>query len=231
MNETVINNNLLQGHNLMKRILSDDDRNRLDTLIADTEKRTNTQIVLALIQRSDSYAELPWKAFALGASVTGLIVFILNLLVYDWYPRITVLIAIAGVLAGGAVFALLTLLIPGFARRFLSAMRAEVEVQQYAESLFLLRELFSTSKRTGILVLVSLFEKKVVILPDKGLSERLPRDAMHHIIAAITSFLKRSEISRAFEAGLEQISLTLGTNVSGKNDNELSDEIIEEKGV
>ena len=67
----------------MKRILSDHDRNRLDALIADVEKRTNTQIVLALIQRSDIYAELPWKAFALGASVTGLLVFILNLLFYE----------------------------------------------------------------------------------------------------------------------------------------------------
>ena len=215
----------------MKQTLSDEDRNQLDTLISDAEKRTNTQIVLALIQRSDSYAELPWKAFALGASVTGLIVFILNLLFYDWYPITTVLIAVAGVLAGGAVFALLTLLIPGFARRFLSAIRAEVEVQQYAESLFLSRELFSTSKRTGILMLVSLFERKVVILPDKGLSDQLPGDAQHRIIAAMTPFLKRKEIRQAFEAGLEQLSHTLGTTVSGKNENELSDEIIEEKGV
>ncbi len=215
----------------MKRILSDHDRNRLDTHIADVEKRTNTQIVLALIQRSDIYAELPWKAFALGASVTGLLIFILNLLFYDWYPGVTVLISVAGILAGGAVFALLTLLIPGFAKQFLSAFRTEVEVRQYAESLFLSRELFATSKRTGILVLVSLFERKVVILPDKGLSDQLPKDAMQSIITAMTMFLKRNEISGAFEAGLEQLSRTLGTNVSGKNENELSDEIIEEKGV
>jgi putative membrane protein len=215
----------------MKRILSDHDRNRLDTLIAGVEKRTNTQIVLALIQRSDIYAELPWKAFALGASVTGLVIFILNLFFYGWDPGITVFIAVVGILAGGAVFALLTLLIPGFAKRFLSAIRAEVEVQQYAESLFLSRELFATSKRSGILVLVSLFERKVVILPDKGLSDRLPGDTMQSMIAAMTLFLKRSEISRAFEAGLEQLSQTLGINPSGKNENELSDEIIEENGV
>ena len=215
----------------MKQTLSDHNRNRLDGLIADVEKRTNTQIVLAVIQRSDSYAELPWKAFALGASITGLLVFILDLLFYGWYPRITVLIAVAGILAGGAVFALLTVLIPGFAKRFLSAFRAEVEVQQYAESLFLSRELFATSKRTGILVLVSLFERKVVILPDKGLSDQLPKDAMQSIITAMTPFLKRNEISRAFEAGLEQLSYTLGTNVQGTGENELSDEIIEEKGV
>jgi len=30
------------------------------------KKRTGAQIVLAVVDRSDVYAELPWKAFALG---------------------------------------------------------------------------------------------------------------------------------------------------------------------
>jgi putative membrane protein len=215
----------------MKRTLSDHDRNRLDALIADVEKRTNTQIVLAVIQRSDIYAELPWKAFALGTSFTGLLVFILDLLFYGWFPRVTVPIAVAGILSGGALFVLLTVLIPGFAKRFLSAFRAEVEVRQYAESLFLSRELFATSKRMGILMLVSLFERKVVILPDKGLIDQLTGDSMQSMIAAMTLFLKKREIRKAFEAGLEQLSHTLETNVKGAGENELSDEIIEEKGV
>jgi putative membrane protein len=142
-----------------------------------------------------------------------------------------VIIAAVGILAGGALFALFTVLIPGFAKRFLSDFRAEVEVRQYAKSLFLSRELFATSNRTGILVLISIFERKVVILPDKGLTDLLPEDAMQRIIAAMTRFLTRGEISRAFEAGLEQLSDTLGTNVQGTGKNELSDEIIEEKGV
>jgi len=215
----------------MKQTLSDHDRNRLDALITDVEKYTNTQIVLAVIQRSDSYAELPWKAFSLGASVTGLLIFTLDLLFYGWYSMVSVPHAVAGILAAGAVFALMAVLLPGFSKRFLSTIRADVEVQQYAESLFLSRELFATSNRTGILVLVSLFERKVVILPDLGLRDKLTRDAMQSMIAAMTLFLKRSQISQAFEAGLEQLSQTLGTNVHGTTENELSDEIIEEKGV
>jgi putative membrane protein len=125
----------------------------------------------------------------------------------------------------------LTLLIPGFAWRFLSAFRAEVEVQQYAKSLFLSREVFATSKRVGILVLVSLFERKVVILPDSGLSDQLTKDTMQKIIVAMTLFLKRGEIYRAFEAGLDALSQTLDAKVDGTGKNELSDEIIEEKGV
>jgi putative membrane protein len=215
----------------MKRTLSDHDRSRLDGLIAETEKRTKTQIVLALIRRSDTYAELPWKAFALGASVAGLLVFILDLPLYDWYPRVTVLAVAAVILASGAAFALLTVLVPGFAKHFLSSHRAEVEVRQYAESLFLARELFATSSRTGILLLVSLFERKVVILPDKGLGKQLTGEAMHGVITSMTPFLKRNDVYRAFEAGLEQLTRVLGTAVQGTGENELPDEIIEEKGV
>lgn len=219
----------------MKRILSDHDSGRLDQHIAEAEKRTKTQIVLAVIKRSDNYAELPWKAFALGASIAGLLVFILDLLLYYWTSHTMVLIAVAVTLAAGAVFALLAVFIPEFARLFLSTNRAEVEVRQYAESLFLSRELFATSKRTGILLLVSLFERQVVILPDKGLSNRLTVDAMQDIIARMITPLAQNEISRALEDGLELLAQIMESSTpggpAGKGENELSDEIIEEKGV
>jgi putative membrane protein len=217
----------------MIKILSDHERNRIDQRIADVEKRTNAQIVLAVIKRSDDYAELPWKAFALSASVAGLFVVILDLLLNYWVSHTTVLIAAVVMLSTGAAFAVLTIFIPGFARIFLSANRAEVEVKQYAESLFLNRELFATSKRIGILLLVSLFEKQVILLPDKGLRSRLTTNAMQDIIACMTRPLAQNELHRALENGLEELSKTLelSTQGTGNIENELSDQIIEEKGV
>jgi putative membrane protein len=217
----------------MKKILSDHERSRLDQLIADAEKRTNAQIVLAVIKRSDDYTELPWKAFALSASVAGLFVVILDFILNYWVSHTTVLIAAVVMLSTGAAFALLTIFIPGFARIFLSAHRAKVEVKQYAESLFLNRELFATRKRIGILLLVSLFEKQVILLPDKGLKSRLTMDAMQDIIACMMQPLVHNELNRALENGLEELSKTLesSTQVTGNNENELSDQIIEEKGV
>ena len=217
----------------MIKILSDQERSRLDQLIAEAEKRTNTQIVLAVIKRSDDYAELPWKAFALSASVAGLFVAILDFILNYWVSSTTVLIAAVVMLSTGAAFALLTIFIPGIARIFLSAHRAEVEVKQYAESLFLNRELFATSKRIGILLLVSLFERQVILLPDKGLSSRLTTNAMHDIIACMTQPLVHHELNRSLENGLEELSkaLELTTQGPGNIENELSDQIIEERGV
>ena len=217
----------------MIRILSEVERNRLDQLIADAEKRTHAQIVMAVIKRSDDYSELPWKAFALGASAAGLLVVILDIILNYWVSHTTVLLAAVFMLSTGAAFALLTIFIPGFAKIFLSSHRAEVEVKQYAESLFLNRELFATSKRIGILLLVSLFERQVILLPDKGLSNRLTTDAIQNIIASMTQPLALHEFNRALESGLEELSKALdhSTQGTGNVDNELPDEIIEEKGV
>jgi len=217
----------------MIKILSDHERNRLDRLIADAEKRTNAQIVLAVIKRSDDYTELPWKAFALSASIAALFIVVLDFILYYWVSYITVLIAAIVILSIGAASALLTIFIPGFARIFLSANRAGVEVKQYAESLFLNRELFATRKRIGILLLVSLFERQVILLPDKGLSSRLTKDSMQDIIACMTQHLAHNELNRALESGLEKLfkALELSTQGTGNIENELSDQIIEEKGV
>ncbi|MCI0474542.1 MAG: hypothetical protein L0Y76_13270, partial [Ignavibacteria bacterium] len=152
----------------MKQILSETDLILLDKRISETEAQTNAQIVLATVKRSDSYAEIPWKAFAFGTSVTGLTVFLLDLFIVRWITDTMILFSIAAILASGTIFVLLTLFLPGFARLFLSVSRKETETLQYAESLFLSRELFTAQDRRGILLLVSQFERQVVILPDKG---------------------------------------------------------------
>ena len=216
----------------MKQNLSDSDRTLLDRRIAETEKQTRAQIILASVIRSDSYAEIPWKAFAFGASIASLVTIFLDLFVLGWLTDILILFSLAVILACGALFALMTVLWPGFARLFLSPQRKETETMQYAESLFLSRELFSTEDRRGILFLVSQFERQVVILPYKGVRSLLNMDVLNEVISKMTLHLRRNELKQAMEAGLDGIQSALGSPVSGWTDkNELPDEIIEEDGV
>ena len=215
----------------MKQILSDADRSQLDKRIAETEKQTRAQIVLASVQRSDSYAEIPWKAFAFGASIASLVVIVTDLFVLRWQTETLVLLSVAVILASGAIFALLSVVFRGCATLFLSPHRKETECMQYAESLFLARELFATSRRTGVLMLISLFERQVILLPDTGLNDRLNADTMQNIIVKMTSFLKRNETNQALEAGLERLSGILETGAQESGENELSNEIIEKNGI
>ena len=216
----------------MKQILSDSDRSLLDHQIAQTEKDTGAQIVLASIIRSDSYAEIPWKAFAIGASLAGLVSVILVLFVLGWLTTILILFSIAVILASGALLALLAILFPGFARLFLSAERKETETMQYAESLFLSNELFLTEGRRGILILVSQFERQVIILPDTGVRDLLSTEVLDKIISTMTGHLRRNDLRQAMEIGLDGIRSALGSTKSSRSqENEISDEIIEEEGV
>jgi putative membrane protein len=216
----------------MKHTLNVEERSQLDQRIADVEKRTGTQIVLAVIERSDAYAELPWKAFALGASIAGLLVLGMNIL----WPLTSVtkaaLLAIVMILAAGAGFALLTVFVSDFAKLFLHTSRAEVETRQYAESLFLSRQIFATQERKAILLMVSLFERQVVVLPDTGLTQKLNQDATEMIIKHMRPYLKAGQIARALEAGLKKLAeIISGDKQSASFVNELPNNIIEEKGV
>ncbi len=215
----------------MKRILSDQERDELNRLVAAAEKRTGAQIVLAVVQRSDAYAELPWKAFALGAAAAGLAAVLLDLLRPGWQADLSVLLAVVVTLAAGAAFALLCVGVPGFARFFLDMHRAETEVRQYAQSLFLSREVFATRGRTGILLLVSLFERQVVILPDSGLDKRLSPEAQRTVVGRMTVALTAGRVDRALEQGLRGLEENLAPAAAGApRENELPDTIIEEAG-
>lgn len=216
----------------MKQILSDTDRTLLDKHIAETEKQTGAQIVLASVMRSDSYVEIPWKAFAIGVSIASVVTICLDLFVLHWLTETLILFSVSTILASGAIFALLSVLFPGFARLFLSSDRKEVETLQYAQSLFLSHELFSTRERRGILLLVSQFERQVVILPDKGVRDLLSDKVLKLVISNMTLHLRRNEIKQAMETGLSGIHTALNSTVpGGDGKNELSDEIIEEEGV
>jgi len=204
----------------------------LNGRIAEAEKRTGAQVVLAVIGKSDTYAEIPWKAFALGASGAGLLVLIMNILWPLTSPAQAALLAIVMLLAAGAGFALLTVFVPDFARLFLSLHRAHVETRQYAESLFLSRQLFDTRERKAVLLLVSLFERRVVVLPDTGLARQFNQESTAKIIKHMRIYLKAGQTARALEAGLKKMEeFLIGGAERASSDNELPDQIIEEKGA
>lgn len=217
----------------MKEIISKDDHDSLDQRVAEAEKQTNTQIVLATVKRSDEYPELPWKAFALGAAIAGLVVFIVNFFLVTWPSTLMSLISVAIILGMGIICAVLTVFFNPFAKLFLTEDRVETEVRQYAESFFLSRELFATNERTGILILISLFEKHVIILPDIGIRNELTNNILQEIIRQMSRDLRKRKIVYAFETALETLSKILEESASHRSSgkDELSNEIIEEKGV
>ncbi len=216
----------------MKEVFNDADRAHLEGQIREAEQQTGSQIVMAVIKRCDNYPEIPWKAFALGASATSLVVLLLDLFFPAWITNTNIILSVSAILLAGAFLSLATIILPGFAGRFPAGSRRETEPLQYAQSLFLARELFATEGRRGVLLLVSLFERQVVILPDTGIRNRLGEDNIINIISGMKPHLKKGSLREAMEKGLEGIVTALSPPGSEMPDkNELSDEIIQEEGV
>ncbi len=217
----------------MGRTLTQQERARIEGRVAEAEARTGAQLVVAVIDRCDAYPELPWKAFALGVATTSLAAWAVGLArVQGAVSARWALAGLVALLAIAAAAALLSVFLPAFARLFLDSQRAELETRQYAESLFLSRELFATNHRTGVLLLVGLFERQVVVLPDRGLAERLEPGALEAVIQKMTPLLAAGRVARALEVGLDGLVAVLEeTAPPDAADNELPDAVAEERGT
>jgi putative membrane protein len=206
----------------------------IDAAVARVEAHTGVQIVTAVVGKSDSYVELPWKAFALGASLAAFGVVLVDAWRPAWPTATTALVHAVVMLGVGGASALFAVFVPAFGRLFLRATRSELEVRQYAESLFLRRGLFGTAERTGVLVLVSLFERRVEILPDTGLHGPASEADWGTVVARMTPLLRRRRPFHALEEGLGAIDALLagkGFRTAAAAANELPDRPIEERGA
>lgn len=214
--------------------LSRTEADAIKALITALEARTGVQVVTAVIGKADAYVELPWKAFALGAALAGLGVVIADWLRPDWFTAYAALLHALAILGAAAVSALAAIFVPAYARLFLRATRRDSEVRHYAESLFLRRELFKTQSRTGILLLVSVFERKVEILADVGLHGRVGEPDWRTVIARMTPHLAVGRPAEALQQGLERLEELLvakGLHGAPARKNELADRPIEERGA
>lgn len=215
--------------------LSESERREIGERAARIEARTGAQLVAAVVGRCDAYPEIPWKAFALAASMTALVAVLSGqqgaLAATSW-PG---LLAVVALLGAGAVAALATVFFPPFARLLLDSARRDAEVRQYAESFFLARDLVRTRQRSAVLLLVGLFERSVVILPDSGVRARVDAAELAAVIARMTPSLAAGRIAPALLDGLDALETLLAAKgfagaAGDGGDDEIGEEIFEEKG-
>jgi putative membrane protein len=212
---------------------NNDQTNKLNDHIRKIEQRTGIELVAAVVGKCDSYPEIPWKAFALSVAFSTLVHVVQAVVRPDWTATWSVQRALMLILGVGMAIALLSVLWPAFGRLFLSRVRTETEIDQYARAFFLERELFHTRARTGILLLVSLFERRVVIIPDSGVAGRLEQKALQTVIHQMTPHLRSRDRFQALVRGLsalEEELLKSGFKPGQKIENELADELIQQKG-
>ena len=176
---------------------------------------------------------MPWLAFAAGASLASLALVIADAIRPQWTVSYTASIHAMAILGTGAAAALLAIFAPPFARLFLRQSSIDSEVRQYAESMFLRRGLFATSRRTAILILISLFERRVDIVADEGCHPRITHADWQDVIARMAPRLRERKPGDALRDALLAVDTLLQARGFTRGDgppDALSNRTIEEHG-
>jgi putative membrane protein len=143
-------------------------RERLATAVRQAERRTQGEIVVAVVRACDEYGAAPWW---LGVLLAALAYCALHALAapQPWWVYLAA--QAAGLVAGHALAR-----VEGVRRLLLEPSLVEERVHERARRSFLENGLARTRGRTGILLFVSLLERRVVVLGDEGIHRALSPD-------------------------------------------------------
>ncbi|MGQ9496313.1 MAG: TPM domain-containing protein [Thermoanaerobaculaceae bacterium] len=208
-------------------------REQIAAAVREVEKESAAEIVPVVADASGAYPQAPWRAATLGA--LGVPVFLTLLLrLVDFWGLPWEFWILAPAVTGSGLGFLLARLHPRIARLFITQQEMETQVRERAEHAFLTEEVFATGQRTGMLVFVSLFERQVVVLGDKGIARKVPQERWSAIAKGIAQGIGQGQPAQALIWGLHQcrqLLLEAGMVVQPGDKNELPDElrIAEEK--
>jgi len=166
------------------------------------EKGTSGEIVPFVVERSDDYAGAVWKGAALGALAAALAAWAIHRWA-DFWGASRFLWMVMPPAAGAALGYLAAHLGP--LRRLLAGPHSlERRVEQRAAAAFLEQEVFRTRDRTGILLFLSLFERRVVVLGDSGIHARVGPGEWDGVVHHVVSGLKSGDPEAALVAAIRE---------------------------
>lgn len=190
--------------------------------VKEVEGRTSAEIVPMIVRRSSAIGHVPMVVLV----ILVLIFFTTHLgrLQADYlsdHPLWWLL--------DGAVISALAVWIAGLSgvQRHLTPDR-DIQVWHRAELEFYRHGLSHTAGATGILIFLSLMEKKVVVLADKAIAEKLDAEVWQGVVATLLQGRKSQHLAAGFCQAIAQCGSLVAPDFppSGANPNELKDHLI-----
>lgn len=190
------------------------------------ESRSSVELVVVAAKSSGRYQDVDHQGGFLAACAMVLVA------VYsprEFAPEMLLFWVVAGYLLGYVLCGQLQ----GLRRWMTSPGRREQQVGVYARSAFVEKKLSSTRERTGLLLYLSEFERRGVLLGDLGVSARVPRALFNELEKEWAEAPDRAELERRVLAGLDRLvePLAEALPVADDDENELPNEIYVEVGV
>lgn len=203
------------------------DLEAIRTAVAEAEQRTSGEIVPYLVEESDGYPSALWKGTALGAFAGALIAEGIYFLGNFWGGLIPLWIALPAA-AGGALGFLLSAYVPAVKRWMAGDGLLDLRTRQRAEMAFLEEEVFRTRQRTGILLFLSLFEHRVIVIGDSGINQQVQQSQWDGIVKTVAAGIRAGRAGEALVEGIRQCGELLeryGVAIQPDDSDELSNEL------
>jgi putative membrane protein len=180
-------------------VLSADDLRALHAALSAAEQRTVGEIVPVVLERSDRHPQAEWIAGVLTA-VAG------TTALSAWLPWGQPALVLACQFALGLVGWGAARLLPDFRRNFVSAARATEMAEEQAVQEFHALELHRTRERTGVLLLVSLLEHRVVVLGDEGIDREVGAERWGATADVVLAGIRSGSLRAGLERGIAAVA-------------------------
>ena len=130
--------------------------------------------------------------------------------------------------AGFAVGSALASYFPLLRLPFTPQKEMDEEVRRAAEAAFMSSKIRKTAGGTGILLYISLYEHRVMVLTDDGITEKLPKQNWENICEVIVSGMKNNKPVEALEEAISRCGVILSGSLPRKEDDvdELGNELV-----
>jgi putative membrane protein len=196
---------------------SAEDEAAIEAAVREAEATTAGEIVPYAVGRSDTYVSAVWKAAVVGAVAVS----VAAALVYEvgrfWGALLPLWIALPP--GGGAALGFLAATVfPSLRRRLVPPELMELRVRQRALAAFVTEEVFSTRERTGILIFLSLFEHRVLVLGDTGIGARVAPAQWTEIADGIAAGIRAGRPGEALAEGIRRCARLLAERVERRSD-------------
>jgi putative membrane protein len=200
---------------------SDAEKEMIRRAVADAETRSTGEIATMVVPESDRYREAEQLGSLLVASLVAVIAAVIlhHVTIWTYIPLLCLL-----------YFPTVALFrsFPRLKLSFVGPRRQTEAVRDRALRAFFEKGLYRTREETGILIFISTLERKVWILGDRGINERIPPGSWQALAGELAAGIRSGRAVDALCRAIDACGGVLASHFPPRADdrNELPDEIL-----
>lgn len=211
--------------------LTPEERDLITSAVRRAEEKTNAEIVPLIVIRSGLYRDVQYRTGLLVAFfvLTGLLTMESLWLPWGWSASNASGLIAAVVLGYGGGLWLGKW--PPMIRLMTSRERMNQKVGLRAERAFAQHVLAQTRESTGVLIMLSILERSIYVLPDRSLADLVPPERWREVVQASIDHLHDGQIVAGLCDAIQACGAVLAEVCPGRpgdNPNELPDQLIQE---